>query len=1730
MSSVTEGRVALRLRTNAGLQTAHDRFAAVAAANQSNDEAQFLKAATGLALEATKPGFRQELTRFGLTIVNPEIYDFVYEYPADKDGVLQPVAGVMSDAALAYLLSRRSSLDAALGSLQSISNENFRTSLSFEETSLAAVQIDFADVCLFRALLHCGKAFRALAQSYNVSAEYALFYRLFAEDRLDPQQVLAALPGLLKYTSKKAEREKARSSLLSAHNEFKKAYQFISTKRQPSGATPYFFEFADLNEAARLAAELQSLADSIRGTAMLPAQPGENDQLARQSISLSKLFAANAPAPRDLLPRYFDRGFFRRGAASWPDRTLGGILPDATPDLLDSFMLGFGLLQSTLYHPYAFSLLVGAPEPAVEGAPPTTEPIFGEISGIAADPEGNLYVADRGDHVIRKVARDGTVTVVAGQKWRSWGEREELVRRTYAGGAGDGVYIRSWNEAPSDIFNDGPRGIACDRNGIVYFTEGDRIMRLGRDGSLTTLAGRPYSSSDFRRGRDGTGSQAVFLSPGHVACDASGNVYVCDVGSVRKITPAGVVTTLAGIPGWEDEDTGYVDGPSAEVRFGYSLRGIVVDSAGHVYINDMENSAVRKIHPDGTTSTLAGGASAAFTHFDGQSSGSGLIAGVVDPRGLALGPDGRLIFGDGTTVRGILPDGTVATLGGHPSKEGFLMGAGENARFPRSGSRRLRHFVVDAQGTLYAANERGDIVRGLPAVTGPTNANFPAPQPYPTPGPADEKPDNWSPVPSPPDAVAGTFGNFAFSNKQVVLAGEGGTATLTGNYQGNLDYLWVSFTNNSGRSLYFSFSGAYYQDPTEPAHRSRPFTMVQEIPSYTTSDEWKVSGASWGWKDGTRGSAYPGSDDWGQSPFANLAFEVVNPDPDTERPQILDVQVIPSEAQSGSSQVQRLQTLIKASDEKSGIYSVQLSFRNSATGDYLNPSVFLSSSDLYAIDPENASSTYRAHLEIPVGAAAASWVLASATVNDRAGNTRHYVRDFWDGYASQPDFAPLPESLLGVYFRTDPQLPFQQTPVDREPPSLTEMEFVPPTVDVTQSPAEVEIRLKVADNSAGAEGFNISVRSPQGREQIWVNSSYEDYLVEGSVLDGVIRAKVIVPRGSEPGAWTIDYLSLGDRANNYRDYSRYDANLPPGLASASLAVVSQGQKATPLLQGVEVVLPDGMQDLDTLAGDQSFSVVLDVSDPEASYRDSWVPIGSVGLRSPSGTHYLWSDFTVWHLVESEAGAGRYEVVFRLPQFSEAGVWQIDYVEMIDSNQVRTYLGATELSALPPAKRNFLVKGLPRRWDQDTFGLAPDRQPVSIDLSNLTLSFNGAEVFAAATVPGGPPGIDLAEHIAFTYDGLTTAPILPGSYEVVAFLDHLTYTGRATGRMTITGLVSDLRITQDPAPVTVYTSETARFSVTATGEGRLTYVWYHNGEQIPQSNRAQLTLTASASKAGRYKVIVTDSKGNSAESAEAQLTVLPAAGWIWDGGEELRLVEAGQKLTLSGRATDVPTGSFVNLQWLKDGRRIPNARGSEFVIESADSSHAGSYAVQVTTNKGTITSAPIRLTIKDSTVLVYSLNGREQSWDTAGRKSGRLTGYLVLDRQTEEPKAAFLWRGSSPSVSRTEVRPDLVASSTGPGRGTRTVVSSTMTTGQYPAQEHETVWLAGDDSIFQLPNRRWIAAPRLLTGWILSKTDDDEAGIGFTVNSLTLNLDRKATETHVGNDFDEVVEALEDTVP
>ncbi|WUR15736.1 NHL repeat-containing protein [[Empedobacter] haloabium] len=234
-------------------------------------------------------------------------------------------------------------------------------------------------------------------------------------------------------------------------------------------------------------------------------------------------------------------------------------------------------------------------------------------------------------------------------------ERFWQARVTPLAGVGTAGFVDGPGTAAS--FSD-PFGVAVDARGTVYVADGgdnNRIRRIAPDGSVTTLAG---GAEGFR---DGKGAGAAFHTPSALALDHLGNLYVADTGNhaIRKIAPDGSVTTLAG-----NGQPGSADGKGTAARFNGPV-GVAVDDAGVLYVADTYNDRIRRIAPDGSVTTIAGG------DRPGDADGSGAAAGFDTPSGIAVTPDGTLYVADtgNHAVRRVDPDGRVSTVARAPEGE-----------------------------------------------------------------------------------------------------------------------------------------------------------------------------------------------------------------------------------------------------------------------------------------------------------------------------------------------------------------------------------------------------------------------------------------------------------------------------------------------------------------------------------------------------------------------------------------------------------------------------------------------------------------------------------------------------------------------------------------------------------------------------------------------------------------------------------------------------------------------------------------------------------------------------------------------------------------------------------------------------------------------------------------------------------------------------------------------------
>lgn len=216
--------------------------------------------------------------------------------------------------------------------------------------------------------------------------------------------------------------------------------------------------------------------------------------------------------------------------------------------------------------------------------------------------------------------------------------------------------------------------------------------------TFITLAGRPGGSPELV---DGPAEGARFSAPHGLVVDANRNVYVADTQNpaIRKITPAGIVSTIAGGRGrW-----GSADGPGATASFN-SPWGIAIDQQGNLYIADTYNYKIRKIDATGYVSTLAG------TGTRGSLDGAAFSAQFSEPSSLALDGAGNIYVCDmaNHTIRRIATDGMVATIAGVAGVPGYADGSGANARFNRPVG-----LAIDSLGNIYVADTQNHCIRKL---------------------------------------------------------------------------------------------------------------------------------------------------------------------------------------------------------------------------------------------------------------------------------------------------------------------------------------------------------------------------------------------------------------------------------------------------------------------------------------------------------------------------------------------------------------------------------------------------------------------------------------------------------------------------------------------------------------------------------------------------------------------------------------------------------------------------------------------------------------------------------------------------------------------------------------------------------------------------------------------------------------------------------------------------------
>lgn len=300
--------------------------------------------------------------------------------------------------------------------------------------------------------------------------------------------------------------------------------------------------------------------------------------------------------------------------------------------------------------------------------------------GIAIDPSGNIYIADGGNHRVRKVS-SGTIATVAGN--------------------GTAGYTGDKGAATSAQLNN-PVGVALDSSGNLYIADAQNsvIRMVSTSGTITTVAG---NNNPGYGGDGGAATSATLNDPVAVAVDSSGNLYIADASNnVIRLVSGGNISTLVG-------------GAVTAQQLNHP-DSIALDAAGNLYIADTVGQRVLEFS-GGTVTLLAGNESIGF----GGDNGPGVQAALDDPMGVAVDASGNVYVADtfNSRIRVISPNGIITTIAGSGFPAYFGDGGpalNASLYFPRS-------VAVDTSGNIYIGDTSSNAVRVLQPVTPSVTGN-----------------------------------------------------------------------------------------------------------------------------------------------------------------------------------------------------------------------------------------------------------------------------------------------------------------------------------------------------------------------------------------------------------------------------------------------------------------------------------------------------------------------------------------------------------------------------------------------------------------------------------------------------------------------------------------------------------------------------------------------------------------------------------------------------------------------------------------------------------------------------------------------------------------------------------------------------------------------------------------------------------------------------------------------
>ena len=1643
--AIALGRGQLKLQSPAGLLQA-DSFINQALSRDSNNlEANLLKAATSLLLEQSSPDFLNQIKDIGVKINNPNLYDFEYDLPIGPDGKFQPTAGVTTDRTLAYINSKTALIDSALNNLGKFSNNStgFRITLNATETSLADTRVDYGDVMMLRAFLKGAKAIIALANSYNLSAEYAALFNLDKAGELTPQKVLEILPNLFRFSTSN-QRAAARTLIISANADYQAAHAFIKTSRLPANGIPYLFEYGDTAQADTYATQINGFVTSLNAgtTYTLNLLPGRNYTGGNLTVNPS-LFFTSTTAPRSFVTSNssgFEFGYPTR--TSWPDTTFGGVLTAGSAPILDALENTFNDLR------YEQRLQRLRLRPARTG---TIKAWGSNASGQIAIPTGLtnvVQVAAGANHTLALKA-DGTIL--------GWGDNNfgqvtvpSTVVSTLAGGGynywgsgGDGI-------GTSASFAS-PKGIATDSFGNIYVADAmnNKIRKITPTGVVTTLAGGGMNMGP-NMGQDGTGSAASFSNPQGIAVDRFGTVYVADTmnNKIRKITPAGVVTTLAG-GSMNGGGMGGQDGTGSAASFS-SPQGIAADRFGTVYVADTMNNKIRKITPMGVVTTLAGGGMNMGPNM-GQD-GTGSAASFSNPQGIAVDGNGTVYVADtmNNKIRKITPAGVVTTLAGGGSEMGGTIGqdgTGTAATFSRPAG-----ISVDGSGNLYVCDRDSNKIRKIT-----------------------------------PTGVVTTIAGGSMNGGGMGQDGAGTTASFSGPEGVAVDgagNIYVADTMNSKirkitslntinqiaaggeHSLALLADGTvigWGKNDYRQAVRESWYGTLNNAVQIAAGDRHSIAlkddGTVVAWGDNSQGQAPNG---WEQS--------------------ISSLNKIIQVAAGGNHSLALKSdgTLVVWGTNVSGQTSIPVGY---ALASFKNPQGVAvdSSGNVYVADPSNnkirkitstgvvttlaGSGEYGS---VDGTGTAASFSGPAGVAVDSSGNVyvadegNHRIRKItpvgvvttlaggggnsWGGFADGTGTAASFSSPAGVAVDGNGNV-YVADSMNHRIRKIT--------------PAGVVTTLAGGGGNwwggfADGQGADASFLYPLS---VAVDGSGNVYVADNSNL----RIRKITS-----GGLVTTLAGTGSEGSSDGQGSLASFKFPRGVAvdgSGNVYVADYENHR------IRKISSSGM--VTTLAGGSGIG-----------WNGSGFTEGQGSLASFNYPRGVAVDLSGNVYVADQSNNRIRKITSGGAVTTLAGSRMYGSTDGVSSSAALSSNRITQIAAGGAHSLALTSNGTVLAWGSNANG----QTSVPTGLRNVVQIAAGQNHSLALTANGSIVawGNNSAGQTAIPTSGIAN------SFQVAAGGAHalVLMASAPLGAPVITG---------QPKSQLVYAGGNISFNVSAIG-ANLTYQWFRNGMAITGNNSALLPVVASDTTQGIYTVRVTNSLGN-ATSEPAVLTLRAAAEWTKQPAPPKDPVEIGDSVTFG---VDNITGpGAISYQWLKNGQAIAGKTGTTLQISPVTLSDGGVYSLAVKTSAGTITTDPEILVVRDRGILVYSINATGNSTTAVSKQAASFGGYLVRERSSTD-KFHFFWMNITPKTYSYEVRTDISEKSTGPFDGSTSVLRAY----HEDQGDEEMIWLSGTDVLTTLNTSLKTLAPATLRGQINSALDD--SGMAIEMLNVTLTLDAPQT--------------------